>query len=378
MKFIVSMDSFKGSLNQKELGVIIENKIKSLLPDSTVINFPMADGGEGTLDCFIESLDAEIVNVEIHDPLMRKCKTYYAIKGNTAIIEMAKASGLTLLKNEERSIKFTTTYGVGEMIKDALDRGILDFIITIGGSATNDGGIGMLSALGVKFYDSNNSLLQPIGESLEKINKIDIEHFDERLSRATFKIACDVDNPLSGPNGATFIYGPQKGGTMNDILMIDQGLINYSKVANKLMNADFSNHSGAGAAGGLGYAYKTFFNSKLIPGIDIMLERINFKSHLKNTDYIITGEGKIDHQSAMGKVISGIAKIGKNNHIPVIAIGGIIDYNGHELYDLGITKMFSILPQGMSLENAMEKENTIKNLEMTIEKIIRLINKKEW
>ncbi|MDY0317750.1 MAG: glycerate kinase [Candidatus Izemoplasmatales bacterium] len=378
MKFIVSMDSYKGSLNQKELGDIIEKKIKTMLPDSTVINLPMADGGEGTLDCFIESLDAKIINVEVHDPLMRKLKTYYAIKDNTAIIEMAKSSGLTLLKAEEKSINKTTTYGVGEMIKDALDRGILDFIITIGGSATNDGGIGMLSALGAKFYDKNNILLQPIGESLQQIEKIDIKNFDKRLTQATFKIACDVDNPLSGPNGATFIYGPQKGGSKDDILIIDHGLINYSKVANKLLKVDFSNHPGAGAAGGLGYAFKTFFNSRLIPGVDIMIERINIKSHLKDTDYIITGEGKIDYQSVMGKVISGIGKLGKNNNIPVIAIAGSIDYVGNELYDLGITNMFSILPQGMSIEEAMQKENTIKNLEMAIEKIIRLINKKEW
>ncbi|MDY0278921.1 MAG: glycerate kinase, partial [Acholeplasma sp.] len=212
---------------------------------------------------------------------------------------------------------------------------------------------------------------------LQQIEKIDIKNLDKRLTQATFKIACDVDNPLSGPNGSTFIYGPQKGGSKDDILIIDQGLINYSKVANKLLKVDFSNHPGAGAAGGLGYAFKTFLKAKLTPGIDLMLKATKFELHLKNTDYIITGEGKIDDQSAMGKVLSGIAKIGKKHNIPVIAIAGSIEISDNKLYDLGITSMFSILQKPMSLKEALKKENTIKNVESTIEKIFKQIARKK-
>ena len=377
MKFIVSMDSFKGSLNQKELTNVIERKIKEILPNSDVVSIPMADGGEGTLDCFLDNFITKKVEIKISDPLMRKIDSYYAIKEKTAIIEMAKASGLTLLTDLEKSIMKTTTLGVGEMIMDALNKGIRDFIITIGGSATNDGGIGMLHALGVRFFDIFNHPLEPIGKSLPSINRIDISNFDERLKSSRFEVACDVDNPLYGINGAAHIYGKQKGGSKEDILLLDKGLRTYSEVANKTMGVDFTKYPGVGAAGGLGYALKTFLKAKLTPGIDIMLKTSNFEVHCKNTDYIITGEGKIDDQSAMGKVLSGIAKIGKKHNIPVIAIAGSIDISDNKLYDLGITSMLSILNKPMSLEEALKKETTIKNVEITIEKIIKQIATKK-
>ena len=377
MKFIVSMDSFKGSLNQKELTSFIKRKIKEILPNSEVISLPMADGGEGTLDCFLDNFIAEKVEIKVNNPLMRKIDSYYAIKDRTAIIEMAKASGLTLLNDLEKSIMNTTTLGVGEMIIDALDKGVRDFIITIGGSATNDGGIGMLHALGVRFFDTYDNLLDPIGKSLPIINRIDISNLDERLSSSSFEVACDVDNPLYGLNGAAHIYGKQKGGSEEDIRLLDEGLRTYSEIANRVMKVDFTEYPGVGAAGGLGYAFKTFLKAKLTPGIDLMLKTTNFESFLKNTDYIITGEGKIDDQSAMGKVISGIAKIGKKHNIPVIAIAGSIEISDTKLYDLGITSMFSILQQPMSLKEALKKENTIKNVESTIEKIIKQIARKK-
>jgi glycerate kinase len=371
------MDSFKGSLNQKELTRVIERKIKEILPDSEIVSLPMADGGEGTVDCFLDNFVTKKIEIKVNDPLMREIDSYYAIKDKTAIIEMAKASGLTLLNDLEKSIMNTTTFGVGEMINDALDKGIKDFIITIGGSATNDGGIGMLHALGTRFFDKNDNLLEPIGKSLIRINRIDISNLDDRLLSSRFEVACDVDNPLFGINGATFVYGKQKGGNKEDILLLDNGLRTYSEIANKLMRVNFTEYPGVGAAGGLGYALKTFLKAKLTPGIDIMLNTSNFESHCKNTDYIITGEGKIDDQSAMGKVLSGIAKIGKKHNIPVIAIAGSIEISNNSLYDLGITSMFSILNKPMSLEEALKKETTIKNVEATIEKIIKQISTKK-
>ena len=373
MKILVAMDSFKGSLSAIEACDAVEKGIKMADNSIKVIKKPIADGGEGTVDTLVKALEGKKVFLQVHDPLMRKIKSYYAISNQTAIIEMALASGLTLLKEEDRNPLYTSSFGVGEMIKDALDKGIREFIITIGGSATNDGGIGMLNALGVKFFDEFSQELKPIGRNLISIKTIDLSKFEKRLLECQFTIACDVNNPLYGFNGAAYVYATQKGANLEEIKILDKGLKNFSNITKMMFDLDNSKIPGAGAAGGLGYALLTYLNAKLKPGINMVFDYLNIENIILDIDLIITGEGKIDIQSKMGKVLSGIGNLGKKYDKEIIALGGILEENLN-LKDIGIKRIYQINRQNLNLADAIKPQNAKKLLANTIKDI--LINSK--
>ncbi|XFA98724.1 glycerate kinase [Candidatus Izemoplasma sp. B36] len=374
MNILIAVDSFKGSLSSKEISNVIEKSILDTLPNSKIKKIPIADGGEGTIESLIEGLNGKIIHKKVHGPLMEDVNGYYGIlpESKTAIIEMAICSGLPLVPSKLRNPLSTTTYGVGELILDALDKGCNEFIVGIGGSATNDAGIGMCSALGFRFLDEFNNELSPIGENLIKVHHIDISEVDSRIKNTKFLIACDVDNPLFGKLGAAYTYGPQKGANPSQVKALDNGLKHFSRIVKNILNIDKANLPGAGAAGGLGYGFSVFLNGELKPGIDIVFEKINFNENLKDIDLIITGEGKIDFQSLMGKAISGVAKAAKAKNIPVIAIGGCVTNDAYKLYDYGITSIFSITNKPMSIEEAMDSENTKLAIYHTIKAIFKL------
>ena len=380
MKVVAAIDSFKGSMTSLEVAAAFEKGVKKVYKDVEFIKIPLADGGEGTVKALIDNLDGKMINIKVKDPLMRDIDSFYGISGDgkTAVIEMAAASGLPLLSLDERNPLKATTFGTGELIKDALEKGCREFIIGIGGSATNDAGTGMLSALGYTFLDENGNELEPNGENLINIRSFKDDKAMKELSEAKFLIACDVDNPFYGTNGAAHVYGKQKGATSDIIKILDDGMRNFSNVIEKIKKTDISNISGSGAAGGLGGAFTAFFNSELKPGIDIITEKIELENKINSSDYVITGEGRIDFQSAMGKTPSGVAKLAKKYGIPVIAIGGSVDDEIGNIYDCGITAAFSIIDSPMTLGEAMDTKNAQRLVEKTAEQIFRLIkqNKK--
>ena len=380
MKVAAAIDSFKGSMTSLEVAAAFEKGVKKVYKDAEFIKIPLADGGEGTVKALIDNLDGKMVNIKVKDPLMRDIDSFYGISGDgkTAVIEMAAASGLPLLSPDERNPLKATTFGTGELIKDALEKGCREFIIGIGGSATNDAGTGMLSALGYIFLDENGNELEPNGENLINIKSFKDDKVMKEVSEAKFLIACDVDNPFYGTNGAAHVYGKQKGATGDIIKILDDGMRNFSNVIEKIKKTDISNISGSGAAGGLGGAFTAFFNSELKPGIDIITEKIELENKINGSDYVITGEGRIDFQSAMGKTPSGVAKLAKKYGIPVIAIGGSVDDEIGNIYDCGITAAFSIIDSPMTLGEAMDTKNAQRLVEKTAEQIFRLIkqNKK--
>ncbi|MDD3712976.1 MAG: glycerate kinase [Candidatus Izemoplasmatales bacterium] len=374
MKILVAMDSFKGSLTATEACDAVEQGILLADKNIEVIKKPIADGGEGTVKTLVDALDGQIITLDLNNPLMRKIQGYYGIINNkTAIIEMAVASGLTLLEENERNPLYTTTYGVGEIIKDALNRGITDFIIAIGGSATNDGGIGMLNALGINFFDNEGKKLEPIGENLININSIDLQGLDKRLIEANFLVACDVNNPLYGPSGAAYIYGPQKGATKDVVKYLDEGLKNFSLKTSNLLSIDNSQIPGTGAAGGLGFALLSYLNATLKPGIEIVLDYLEIEKLINNVDLIITGEGKIDTQSKMGKVLSGLGNLGIKHNRKVIAFGGMVE-NKLSLKEYGISTIIQINRRNLSLADAMKKDNAKLLLRDSVKKYFKSKN----
>ena len=379
MKVVAAIDSFKGSMTSLEVSEAFEKGVKKVYKDAEFLKIPLADGGEGTVKALIDNLDGEMVNIRVKDPLMRDVDSFYGISGDgkTAVIEMAAASGLPLLDSDERDPMKASTFGTGELIKDALEKGCREFIIGIGGSATNDAGIGMLSALGYIFLDENGDELNPNGENLLKIKSFRDDKVMKEVSEAKFLIACDVDNPFYGSNGAAYVYGKQKGATEEMIKILDKGMENFSNVIRDIKKSDISNISGAGAAGGLGGAFMAFFNSELKPGIDIITEKIELEKSIKGSDYVITGEGRIDFQTAMGKTPSGVAKLAKKYGIPVIAIGGSVDDEIGNIYECGITAAFSIIDSPMTLNEAMDTKNAQRLVEKTAEQIFRVIKSNE-
>jgi glycerate 2-kinase len=366
------MDSFKESLNQIELTDLVASQITISLPEAEVIKCPLADGGEGTLDVILSQTKGERVILNIRNPLMNQIETHYGLlEDKTAIIETAKAIGLDLIKPAERNPLKTTSYGVGEMILNALDLGVTNFIITLGGSSTTDGGTGMLTALGVIFYDKFNQPIQMNGAALNQIEKIDINQLDRRLEKCQFLIATDVDNPLFGPFGASYIYAEQKGANKAEIKTLDEGLKHFSQIVKRDLTLDNSDVSGAGAAGGLAYAFKSFLNAKIKSGVDIIFNQIKLSEKIKDVNLIFTGEGRIDNQSSMGKSLSGLAKIAKNQNISVIALAGSVTDNISKIHDQGITSAFSIIDSPMTLNEAIN--NTEKLIIKKVNEICRLI-----
>jgi glycerate kinase len=375
MKIVVAIDSFKGSLSSCELGQAIENGVKKVYEDATVVKVPIADGGEGTVESLVEGSGGKFVDIVVNDPLMRPVNARYGIMGNdrTAVIEMASASGLPLLKPEERNPLKVTTYGTGELIKDAIKRGCRDFIVGIGGSATNDAGLGMLQALGYKFLDENNRELGYGGEILERVAEIDESKVMKELDQCKFLIACDVDNPFHGPRGAAHVYARQKGADEEMVEYLDSCLEKFACTLREKMGKDVAEIPGTGAAGGLGGGFLAFLGGELRPGIDIVLEEVDLVNEIKGADFVITGEGRIDFQSIMGKAPIGVSKLCKEHGIPVIALAGSVADDAGATHDYGIDALFSTINYPISLKEAMDRDRARAFVEKNTEEIFRLI-----
>lgn len=375
-KIILAFDSFKGSAESLDIARHAEEAILKELPDCEVIRFPIADGGEGTTEALCAGLDIIKAHCQAHDPLMNPIEVSYGITsdGTTAILEMASANGLPLVPVSLRNPMNTTTFGSGEVIADALNRGCRQFIMGIGGSATNDAGIGMLSALGVRFLDRDKKELEPKGGNLKNIEYIDDSAVHQALRDSSFTIACDVNNPLFGPEGAAHVFAPQKGATADEVEALDNGLRHYAQLIREYKNVDIASIAGAGAAGGMGGGLLPFLNATLKSGIDTILEILNFRETIQHADLIFTGEGKLDVQTGMGKALGGILKIANEQNVPVIALGGCIE-DAEKLNEMGFTAVLSIQPAPVLLEQAMQRQFTLQNIEITITQLIRVIKR---
>lgn len=326
MKILIAPDSFKESLEAIEVCQAIQSGFRQVFPDADYTLLPMADGGEGTSDVLSYALDGRWKEITVHDPLMRPIKAKYLLLAEgTAVIEMARASGLHLLTSAERNPLATSSYGVGELIADTLAEGATRIIIGLGGSATNDAGLGMLSALGVKFYDKQDELLAQGGAELAKLTRIDTSELNPGITNTRFEVACDVTNPLCGELGASAIFGPQKGASPEQVVQLDKALCNFSQVCQQQGFDECQDIAGAGAAGGLGFALMSFCGAQLKSGFATVAETLNLSEHIANADLVVTGEGKLDAQTAMGKVAGGISQIAREHGVPVMAICGSVD-----------------------------------------------------
>lgn len=373
LRIVVAPDSFKGCLTALEVAENIGKGIKKVWPEAVIVKVPMADGGEGTVQSLAAATGGRLVEKVVTGPLGNKVKAFYGVLGDgkTAVIEMAAASGLPLVPENQRNPLFATTFGTGELIKAALDAGCRKIIIGIGGSATCDGGAGMAQALGVRLLDADGEDLGFGGGYLEDLREIDSWGIDERIWESEFLVACDVNNPLTGPNGAAYVYGPQKGATEAMVKVLDTGLENFAEIVKHDLGKDIKFLPGAGAAGGLGGGLVAFLNAKLQPGVEIIAEILDLEDLLQDADLVITGEGRIDKQTVFGKTPVGVAKLAKKYDLPVIAICGSLGEGWQKVLKHGIDAAFSICDSPMSLKEAMEK--TPELLVQTAENISRTI-----
>jgi len=376
MKVLIAIDSFKGSISSIDGSKAISLGIKDIYPDAEIITLPLADGGEGTAESLVQATEGQLIQKEVTGPLNEKVDAIYGILGDqkTAVIEIASACGLPLVPSDRRNPLLTTTYGVGELICDAIDRGCREFIIGLGGSATNDAGVGMLQALGFRFLNQHDEEIGLGGRGLQNIQKVDVTSVHPEIKNCKFKVACDVNNPLYGPNGATHVFGPQKGATAKMIIELDKGLKNFAQITLNTLGTDIHNIAGAGAAGGLGAAFAGFLRTKLQSGIQLVLDIIRIEEKIQGVDYVITGEGKLDGQTSMGKAPLGITQLAVRYNIPVIALAGSIEETS-TLNELGISSCFSIINAPMTLEQAMDSHVTVGNLRSTTNQLFRLIQK---
>lgn len=376
MKVLIAIDSFKGSLSSLEAGNAVSEGIKQVYPSAETLVFPLADGGEGTAQTIISSNNGTTKELTVCGPLGKRTRASYGIikESNTAVIEMASAAGITLIDEKDRDPLYTTTYGVGELIKDAiLNENCRDFIVGIGSSSTNDGGVGMLSALGFEFLDGNGKSISLGAAGLKDLREIRTEASLPELAQCSFKVACDVKNPLCGGNGCSAVYGPQKGATPESIIEMDTWLSSYAdltKAINKNSNKD---HPGCGAAGGMGFAFLSYLNAELCSGIDTVIHAIRLEKHIENADVVITGEGRLDSQTAMGKAPIGIAKLAKKYRKTVIAFSGAVTDGAELCNSHGIDAFFPIIKRPCTKEEAMDLENAHKNLRDTAVQVFRLI-----
>lgn len=374
MKVVIAIDSFKGSLSSLEAGEAVREGVLKADGAAKVVIRPLADGGEGTVDALAIGLGGEMIEAEVTGPLGESVKAKYCIvKGSTAVIEMAQAAGLPLVPAELRDPMNTTTYGVGELILDAIRRGCRSFIVGIGGSATNDGGTGMLSALGFEFLDKNGEKIAFGARGLEALASVSAENVIPELRKCSFRVACDVNNPLCGERGCSAVYGPQKGATPESVKIMDGWLGKYAETAKSAFpNAD-PNYPGAGAAGGLGFAFKTFMNASLESGIGIILDETELEKHIADADVVVTGEGRIDFQTAMGKAPIGVAKLAKMHGKRVVAFAGCVTADAEECNDHGIDAFFPIIRGITTLDEALDRENAYSNLRAAAYQVFRLI-----
>jgi len=374
MNIIIAPDSFKETLEAKEVAACIEKSLQKVFPNANIEKIPLADGGEGTVKTLIESNKGQLITLEVQDPLGRDISSYYGIidNGTTAIIEMATASGLELLKEKEKNPLKTSTYGFGQLIDHALKKDVKKFILGLGGSATNDAGIGMLQALGTKFFDKNNQEIANPVKEINQIVAIDISNLVKKFKNTTINVACDVKNPLCGEDGASYIFGKQKGANKEMIKELDNKLSYFADLCEKTFNKSTQNIEGAGAAGGLGFALVTFLNANLQSGIELIMESVNLEEKIKVADLVITGEGKMDKQSIQGKTPIGVAKLAKKYDKKVIAIAGCLD-DGYEIVlEHGVDAVFSCTAKSEYFETI--KKNASKNLELTTLNIANLLN----
>lgn len=375
MKVTIAIDSLKGSLTSIEAGEAAAAGIRKVYPDAKIQVCPLADGGEGTAEALVFGMGGSWQTLMATGPLGDKveCKYGMIAEKNLAIIEMASAAGITLIKPEERNPLLTTTYGVGEMIRDAILKGCRNFIIGIGGSATNDGGIGMLQALGFEFLDKNGVQVPYGANGVAELCAICEEHVMPELKDCTFKVACDVTNPLCGEYGCSAVYGPQKGADTEMIGKMDRWLGAYAKLTRELHGVDFSEHPGAGAAGGLGFAFLSFINAKLESGIQIVLNETGLEKHIEASEIVITGEGRLDGQTVMGKAPIGVAKLAKKHGKKVIAFSGAVTRDAVKCNEAGIDAFFPIVRGASALSDAMKPENARQNMIDTAEQVFHLI-----
>jgi glycerate kinase len=355
MRVLIAPDSFKGSLTALAAAQAMERGVREVFPQAEIFKVPIADGGEGTVEALVAATSGAIRRTWVHGPLQTPVEAFWGILGDgqTAVIEMASASGLPLVPRDKRDPRLTSTYGTGELIKAALDAGLTRLIIGIGGSATNDGGTGMAQALGVRFLDAEGLELPPGGGALAQLAQIDLTNLDPRLATADLLVACDVDNPLTGPRGASAIYGPQKGATPDMVPVLDAALARFAEVATQATGRDVATLPGAGAAGGLGAGLLFFTPARLSPGVKIVLEATGFGELARTADLVITGEGCTDAQTAMGKAPVGVAAMAKTWGVPVLCLSGGLGIGAEDVLALGIDALMSIVPQAMPLEACM-------------------------
>jgi glycerate 2-kinase len=375
MKIVIAPDSFKESMTAAEVCAAVEAGFRKVFGDADYLHVPVGDGGEGTVQSVVDATDGRIVEVQATGPLGDKVDAFYGITGDgkTAVIEMAAASGLHLVPRESRNPLVTTTRGTGELILDALDKKVERIVLGLGGSATNDGGAGMASALGVKFLDVNGEELRPGGEALSELLTIDVSEMDPRLKSVKVDVACDVTNPLTGPLGASAVFGPQKGATPEMVGILDKSLKRYAEVIERVLFIPVDELPGAGAAGGLGAGVVAFLDGKLQSGIDLVLDVIGFEEAVRDAALVITGEGRIDSQTVHGKAPVGVAKRTKSvaADVPVIAIAGSVGPDYEAVFEHGIDAVFSVVNGVVTLEEALA--NGSVNVEKTAENIARLL-----
>jgi len=374
-KIVVAIDSFKGSLSTFEAGKAIEEAAKEVYENAEVSISPIADGGEGTVEAIISATNGEIVRTVVCNPLGEKIEATYGFipHTKTAIIEMSAAAGITLIEESERNPMNTTTFGVGEMILDAISKGCRKFVIGIGGSATNDGGVGMLQALGFEFLDKNGKQVLLGAKGLKDIAVIRTENAVKELKECYFCVACDVKNILCGENGCSAIYGPQKGATPEMIKDMDLWLEKYAQLTKKVIPTSDANIPGTGAAGGLGFAFMSYLDATLESGIELVMKETELESYIKDADIVVTGEGRLDGQSYMGKAPVGVAKLAKKYNKPVIAFSGCVTEDAIACNEHGIDAFFPIVRKPCTLDEAMNIDNAYKNLKDTAYQVFRLI-----
>lgn len=371
MKIIIAPDSFKGSLTALEVCDAIASGIHAFDPSAECLKAPMADGGEGTVQSLIDATGGTLRHVTVQGPLWEPVEACYGILGDgeTAVIEMASASGLPLVPPDRRNPLHTTTFGTGELIRHALDAGARQFIIGIGGSATTDGGLGMAAALGARLLDEHGQEIKPDGAGLQRLAAIDLGNFDARVREAEFRVACDVDNPLYGPTGAAHVYGPQKGATLEIVEQLDEGLRNFAAVAKRDLSADVADVPGAGAAGGLGAGLMIFCGATLEPGVRIVIEAIGLRALMQGADLCITGEGRIDGQTAFGKTPCGVAGVADEFAVPCLAIAGSV-VPGPQLNDM-FDAVFSLCNAPMTLDEAMQPDRARGLIAFIAQQVVR-------
>ncbi len=373
MKFVLIPDSFKGTLSSSQICEILKTGVEKHFPGSETVSIPVADGGEGSVDAFIAAVGGTKEHVTVKNPYFEDMESYYGLidEGQTAVIEMAACAGLPLVEKRKDPRK-TTTYGVGQLIVAAAEKGVKKIIVGLGGSCTNDGGCGAAAAAGIRFYDEAGEEFVPTGGTTEKIRRIDLSGYNPVLRSVEIVTMCDIDNPMYGPTGAAYIFGPQKGADAKMVLELDEGIANLSQVIAQTIGKDISQIPGTGAAGAMGAGMIAFFGSRLQMGIQTVLDTVKFDQLIEDADYIFTGEGKLDSQSLRGKVVIGIAQRAKTQKKPVIAVvGGAEDSQIEQAYEMGVTAVFPInrLPEDFSVSRHHSEEN----LAYTVDNILRLM-----